>query len=456
MFQLFTILLLFTFCLSIIAIIIYRPWVLLRPSVWFSLLFSVTVTGASAFVPNDHIIYDTIRYDDFLNIDTLRVTVLSIPLLVVLFVLATPVLSIEAKQLSVRCRIKNARQLKRAFTKLERLLIVVLLGILGVVLFLYFKEIPLNQTGLWTIIFNPVQSNEAREQSLKLIDSAAVRYGYNWYRLLIVPTLILSIWINIKSKSTVGVVLIVVVTIILLLSASLTGERSSIVFTLFTLSIFYMLLNGVNKSIKTFVTLAAILVPFVAIVSMARSGLLENPSVGSFFDHILTASNRVFVDPLNTGVSTNLYAQENGLLGISSNRPLASITDVPFVDLPHNVAQFIVPNSRIKTGSANTAFIFDFQAAFGLYVGSVISLLLLCSLDFLLFCFRKSGGLVIVVLYGLFLRGIFSLTASSFTTSLSTHGILWIVLAAILYMLVFCIQENPRELKQDQANQNKV
>ena len=138
-----------------------------------------------------------------------------------------------------------------------------------------------------------------------------------------------------------------------------------------------------------------------------------------------------------------------GLLGISNIRPLSSIMGVSFIDLPNGVSQFIYPNDKIKTGSANTSLVFDFQASFGLYYGATIGLMCIVLLDFLMFCFRKSKGLLLVVLYGLLLRTIFSLTMSSFTTSLNTHGILMVALLSMVWLFLTPSTEKPLPYKQN-------
>jgi len=260
-----------------------------------------------------------------------------------------------------------------------------------------------------------------------------VRYSYSWYRLLIIPSIILLIWMQPKSYTRVLVML--ALSAMFLLSGSLTGERSSVVFILFTLCIFYMLWHGVKNSFPAFALLAIICIPLVTLVTIIRSDLAGSMDIEVLTTNVNAIINRLFIDPFASGVATNLYAQEVGLQGVSNIRPLSVLLDVPFVDLPNKVGLFIHPDASIKTISQNTSFLFDFQASFGLYLGATLSTVLLCTLDLSLFCYRKVNGIFLVILYGLLLRCVFSLTTSSFTTSLNTHGLFWIIFIPTMWTL---------------------
>ncbi len=45
---------------------------------------------------------------------------------------------------------------------------------------LYLSEVPLGRTGLYAILFDPARAAAAREESLKLVSSALVRYSYSF------------------------------------------------------------------------------------------------------------------------------------------------------------------------------------------------------------------------------------------------------------------------------------
>jgi hypothetical protein len=86
--------------------------------------------------------------------------------------------------------------------------------------------------------------------------------------------------------------------------------------------------------------------------------------------------------------------------------------------------------SRIMTVSANTSFIFDFQASFGLFGGWAVSLVCICLLDYSILLLRRLQGPTLLALTAAFLTAQHSLVSSAFTTCLSTHGILLIAVVA--------------------------
>ena len=75
---------------------------------------------------------------------------------------------------------------------------------------------------------------------------------------------------------------------------------------------------------------------------------------------------------------------------------------------------------------------------------------LLCLLDLSLYCYRKVNGIFLVILFGLLLRCVLSLTTSSFTTSLNTHGLFWIILISLSWTFFAHIHEKQinKEAKQ--------
>lgn len=429
------------FCLFWVLVAIavkYRTWELLRPSFWFAILFSATISCGAVFVADDHIIMGYTRMDDLHSIATLRFIVIIVPLFILLFHYLTPKLSTEAKNISLRCS-RLSIDSGDGMIRRNNILLYALLLFTLLVLSIYFLHVPLRETGLWALFFNPEHSSEIREQSLKLVESTVVRFSYSWYRLLVVPSIILLIWM--KPKSFLRVFVMIFITAVFLLSASLTGERSSVVFIVFTLCVFYMLLYGVQKSLLFFVLLAITSIPFVSLLTIVRSGLVDSMNIEVVTTNLYAIVNRLFMDPFASGVSTNLYAQEFGLQGVANIRPVAMLFNVPFVDLPNKVGLFIYQDAPIKTVSHNTAFLFDLQASFGLYIGAIMGTALLCLLDLSLYCYRKVNGIFLVILFGLLLRCVLSLTTSSFTTSLNTHGLFWIILVSLSWTFFAHIHE---------------
>ena len=107
----------------------------------------------------------------------------------------------------------------------------------------------------------------------------------------------------------------------------------------------------------------------------------------------------------------------------STIRPLAWIAGVDYVNLPNMVArEFLAHGDTLM--SNNTCFLYDFQAAFGIYVGWLVAIICLVTIDFGLFAFRRLGSKRLCAFLAAFLASSFSLLSSAYSVSLVTHGIL--------------------------------
>ena len=165
---------------------------------------------------------------------------------------------------------------------------------------------------------------------------------------------------------------------------------------------------------------------------MLREGYGLQLSQGAANRYLGGVFNRIFIVPFQTGIWTNMYSAEHGLLGISNIRPLTLLVGSKFVNLP-NVVGITYTSSGLASVSCNTSFIFDYQASFGIFVGWCLSGFLLASLDFFILAFRGLNGGLLVACVAAFLASALSLLSSAFTTCLVTHGIAIVALLSMLF-----------------------
>ena len=150
-------------------LIAVRPGALLRPSVFFSVFMCVTINVAAATV-------DKAVYGPVTTLHAIRLSALLLPLAMFIWVLATPQLTAEARSIAGRCR--AAARSPQLLGRDEQRAIVLLSGLMVLALLAYLATVPLTSTGLWSILFDPASSVEARERSLKMLDLPIVGYLY--------------------------------------------------------------------------------------------------------------------------------------------------------------------------------------------------------------------------------------------------------------------------------------
>jgi hypothetical protein len=236
----------------------------------------------------------------------------------------------------------------------------------------------------------------------------------------------------IKTKNRSELFVKIFIIIIIVLSVMLTGARTPAGLLMVMLSLVYIMKKGFKKGLIVLVSAVTGAVVVATIMTIFREGASSRLSLQLFWDYLSSGLFvRVFVTPFETGVMTNLYAQENGLLGISNIRPLAILFGQQFVHLP-NVIGLSYMHTKIISVSANTCFLFDYQASFGVIPGWYVSLVLLAILDFLLLCYRNLKGRILIIFMAALLTSSMFLISSAYTTCLITHGILIIPLMGLL------------------------
>ena len=90
---------------------------------------------------------------------------------------------------------------------------------------------------------------------------------------------------------------------------------------------------------------------------------------------LLGLYERVFVLPFETGAYTIAAAEQYNFFQGDNIRPLAILRDTPYLNLSNKIyLDYYHRDGLPVTGSANTCFLFDFQASFGIVGGWLAAL----------------------------------------------------------------------------------
>lgn len=409
-------------------LILTRPYLIARPSCWFCLVMLLQLNGAAAFADTSPAYgpLDACYPDAWM----FRLASLLFPFGALAWLIATPQITGVARELYGQCRTGAAAVPDTMAPEKTSLWI---LGVTAlVILAVYLSAVPLRSTGLAAIVLDPENAKMAREKSLKLLGNVPVQYAYSLYCTVIATLLagLLAVW---PAKSSRFALLRWPVFALLAVTVMLTGARAPAGQLLFVLAVAHVLRRGALRRglLLAVAILAAMMI--AVLLSFAREGRLSQMSLAMLWECLSTwVFGRVCVTPFLTGIWSNRYALEHGLLGIANIRPLALLYGVPYVNLSNVVALAYVPHA-MPSSCANTCFLFDYQASFGLFPGWVVSLVLLCGLDLLLGLFRGLRGPILVAFLAAFMTAQVTLASSTFTTTLLTHGLLPLaVLAAVV------------------------
>ena len=411
--------------------ILQKPHMVLRPSMWFALIMTIQLNAAAAFTPDGYIVNSNFFSYGYAQILGLRWLTVLFPFWLLILAHLTPNLNSISRKLYYRCRLTSNFPKGSLWGRNERILLLLTIAISLTVFCIYFLTVPLTNTGLWAIFFDPANAGIAREESLKMVSSPIVRYGIRWHRIIFAPMLLGTLWFYKRRNLDLRSFLFYGIAPLIILSVMIYGSRSAAGQMLIFGGIVFMLRRGVAKGgiFLLCMILTTLIIAALLTILRSRTGdvglsfpLVLQYLVGSIFD-------RAFVLPFHTGVLYNFHASEHGLLMGSSIRPLAFFLGVDYVNISNIIGQLYIPGA-LETVVCNTCCLFDFQSSFGWIVGSFVTLFSLFIIDHFLFAFKKLRGYVLVVFLSIFLLTSYNLVITSLTISLNTGGILWITVFA--------------------------
>ena len=302
----------------------------------------------------------------------------------------------------------------------------------------YLYHVPFDKTGLYTIITNPENAGQAREESLKLVSNVLVRYSYSWVRDVIGPlagALITLQLIQMRSKLSklIHLPIYLVGLIFILVGVSFPGARAGIASVVFTVLITYWIKEKMPFRLRYVIVGFLLVLTGPIILTILREGKIV--SLDRFVDLLFgPVFLRVFLTPMKTGLWYVDYVQTNGFVGISGVRPLALAFGEKFINLPNVIGLSYIAHPLL-TVSANTCFIYDFYACFGL-LSIPLSILVWFALDLFLLAFRYPSPVTIAIVAVLWLRSNFFISGA-YLVNLISHGIFLLFFFTILWQWKF-------------------
>lgn len=301
--------------------------------------------------------------------------------------------------------------------------VVALLVLSTVAVAIYIREVPLSRTGLVVAVVDPDLAGAAREESLKLVESSLVRYGFSLLSSTLAPVTAVFLFgliaVAIRKRLILQPIAWLVILIALVLVASLTGARMFAVLILFAILVSAVLRRGFRINPLSASIGALVIITPPVVLTLLREGLVTDFGLlPEYYWNLIR--HRVFGSPLEIGVYYMHFEQVFGPIGISGIPRLAEIVGVPAVNVPNQIGLMYV-STPILSVSANAGFLFAFYAYFGI-IALPICLAALWSLDltFVLLA-RLDVQLLLPTLAAMAATGL-SFVSSDFTVTLLSHG----------------------------------
>ena len=306
-------------------------------------------------------------------------------------------------------------------------------AVLGIAV-LYLATVPLSQTGLAAIFTRPEESHQARELSLKLLDSALVRYAFSFLKTVFTPLLVVlaAVWglQNLRRFRLPGALFCAFCLAVSFLAVVLPGARLPGALLFFT--IIWALLLRYKIKIKPLYFFPAVLmvIGLPVVLTVMREG--QELNLLAFLDYLKGGIfERIFVIPMEVGLWHVHYAQTEGFVGIAAIPKLA----VLFGEAPLYVPNLIFQKYtlyQLESGSAVTSYVFSYYSYFGM-VSFVFSMIALWSLDLTLLVFdRFQNNAVLLAAVAALHTSSIAFVSTDFTTVLITNGFLLILVVGVL------------------------
>jgi hypothetical protein len=383
----------------------------MRPIAWTN-LFIALLLGIGGLLYGEF--YPKYQYET-----QLILLVQTVSLLLSLWLLLTNVISRRYKK-AVFWKVNNNMEI----IVLWRILMIILLTSLVIVISAIGG---IDKTGLWAMFFLPDLYNETREVTFKLMENGIVKSIYLYAKILTTFTAALGYVIYQKGSNKKEIIAGILVIIIF---SMLSGSRSGLVSVLLVFFIGNIIFYGLD--LKKVAKMIVIIFAIVVVLSLFRSdgwGDYEN-----IFRKIYQVTRRMFAAPFYTGIIHHDYVLNNGLWSF------LDVTGFPGKErlgFDHVSAFRIVGeySTGIETANMNTSEIFFEMSIFGVFMGGMISTIVLILYDLLityLSVLIKDVSYPLVITFSVYSISIISTGAIG---QLSRSFVLFVLVALLLFFV---------------------
>jgi hypothetical protein len=316
----------------------------------------------------------------------------------------------------------------------RRALIVLCLG--SVVLMVeYFRVVPVSQTGLYTAIFLPEMATQAREESLKLLDSQLIKYGFSLFASSIGPLIAVLVALRLRFRapgiSWGWLLLAILVFPLLLVFLSITGARSFAVSMLLSVALAAWLRRGLPAHPARIVLVGVAIVAPAVLLTLLREGrAIGFGQVVHYF--ALLIAERIFIAPVEVGATYVHFAQLEGFIGISGIPKVAQIfVGQDGIDVP-NLIGLMYFGGTAASVSANAGFLFSYYSYFG-SAGILLSIICALLLDMVVPLYERMAPILVLPCVAVLATATLALVSVDYTVIFITHGFL--ITPAICWLL---------------------
>jgi hypothetical protein len=298
---------------------------------------------------------------------------------------------------------------------------------------LFLGTVPIRQTGLHAILFNPSMALQAREESLKLVPNPLVRYSYNFLVSAVAPMVAVllsaSLVVALRRLKALRAIAILGVLAGLLAIASLTGARFYPAAIVLAVLIAWFLRRGLPAKLLAVAIPCAIgVVTIPAVLTILREG--NTLTAESFVLSLRTSIfSRLFSIPMEMGLWHAHYAQTSGFIGVAGIPKLAALLDVEPVNVANRLA-LIYAAETFDTQLANACYVFSYYAYFGL-PSLAFSLLGLWLLDSALLVYRRLGATLLLPCVATVTVASLGFVSVDYTIGLVTNGFIPALIVAL-------------------------
>jgi hypothetical protein len=251
-----------------------------------------------------------------------------------------------------------------------------ILALLGLLTLWYLAYVPIESTGLYGLLVDPEHSAQLREESLKLLDSVAVKYAYLVGFSCLSP-LAFALWLERSASIAPGkrFVLGLAVFAFLAFYLLLTGARVGLVNLAAVGLLYAVVANRLRIGWKSLVVALVIIWLVPTVLSILRE---QGRSEASVLEYALAIGDRIFLVPLLISgwyvewAETHGYAGLAAALGIGPAAEWTSAIALEFLGRRDDIT--------IESVSAPSSFFFANYLYFG-WLGLLPSLLALKVID---------------------------------------------------------------------------
>lgn len=252
------------------------------------------------------------------------------------------------------------------------------LSVLGLLTTWYLSQVPLRSTGLYGVLFDPENSVQLREESLKLLASVALHYAYLvGFSLLCPLAFALMLARAAEIRGLRRAILVLLVSTLLAFYLLLSGARVGLVYLAVVGAVYAFLRSEMRLRAKAFTLAVGILFAVPMLISFLREqGRNDAASIFGYFDAV---GRRIFLLPLLISGWFVEYADNSGYLGLSAALGLERSVDWSNVIALEFLGR--VDAITFQSVTTPTAYFFNNYLYFG-WFGVIPSWLALYVIDF--------------------------------------------------------------------------